>query len=130
MKKIISIIFIILTTTLIIFSQINIVYSSNSTNNYTQNKNFIRASHILVNSETQATRIRNEIETGAISFENAALKYSSCPSGKNGGDLNYFSRNQMVKEFEDAAFSLPIGAISKPIKTQFGYHLIKVTAIK
>ena len=90
--------------------------------------NFVKASHILVNSKEQALRIKKEIESGNISFEQAAQKYSSCPSGAKGGDLGYFKRGQMVKEFEDAAFSLPVGKISNPVKTQFGYHLILVTA--
>ena len=90
--------------------------------------NFVKASHILVNSKEQALRIKKEIESGNITFEQAAQKYSSCPSGAKGGDLGYFKRGQMVKEFEDAAFSLPVGKISNPVKTQFGYHLILVTA--
>lgn len=93
-------------------------------------KNQVRASHILVNSEQQALRIKKDIESKSITFEDAAKKYSLCPSGQNGGDLGYFGRNMMVKEFEDAAFSLPLGKISNPVRTQFGYHLIKVTGIK
>ena len=99
-------------------------------NNTVYKRTSVRASHILVNSEAQALRLKKEIEDGEITFDEAAQKYSTCPSGKNGGDLGYFGRNQMVKSFEDAAFSLPIGAISNPIKTQFGYHLIKVTGAK
>ena len=98
--------------------------------NISYNRTYVRASHILVNSEDQALRLKKEIEDGEITFEDAAQKYSTCPSGKNGGDLGYFGRNQMVKSFEDAAFSLPIGSISSPVKTQFGYHLIKVTGAK
>ncbi len=93
-------------------------------------RNQIRASHILVNSEAQALRLKSEIEKGEITFEEAAKRYSLCPSGQNGGDLGYFGRNMMVKEFEDASFSLPLGKISNPVKTQFGYHLIKVTGVK
>lgn len=90
----------------------------------------VRASHILVNSQDQALRIKSDIENGDITFEDAAKKYSLCPSGQNGGDLGYFSKGMMVKEFEDASFTLPINKISDPIKTQFGYHLIKVTKTK
>ena len=92
----------------------------------TQKRTYVRASHILVNSDAQALRLKKEIENGDITFEDAAKKYSQCPSGQYGGDLGYFGRNQMVKEFENASFSLPIGKISDPVKTQFGYHLIWV----
>jgi len=59
-------------------------------------------------------------------FEELAKKYSECPTADNGGDLGYFTRGDMVKPFEDAAFSLNVGEVSEPIKTQFGYHLIRV----
>lgn len=52
------------------------------------------------------------------------------PFGANGGDLGYFRRGQMVPEFDQAAFSLPVGEISEPIKTQFGWHLLVVTGQK
>ncbi|MFA6942142.1 MAG: peptidylprolyl isomerase [Clostridiaceae bacterium] len=87
------------------------------------------AKHILVDSEEKALEIKNEID-GGLSFEDAAKKYSSCPSKENGGDLGEFPRGSMVKEFENAAFSLPIGSVSSPVKTQFGYHLIFVTERK
>ena len=85
----------------------------------------IRASHILVSTLDKAREIRTELENGK-SFEELAEKHSECPSGKEGGDLGFFSKGQMVKEFEDAAFSLDIGEISEPVKTQFGYHIIKL----
>ncbi len=85
----------------------------------------VKASHILVSSESEAKALKSEIDEGA-SFEELAKKYSKCPSGKNGGDLGYFRRGQMVKEFENAAFDTEINKVSDPIKTQFGYHLIKV----
>ncbi len=86
----------------------------------------VKASHILVKSEQQAKDIKTQINNGA-SFESMAKEYSMCPSGANGGDLGFFSRGQMVPEFENAAFGLALGKVSDPVKTQFGYHLIKVT---
>ena len=85
----------------------------------------VKASHILVSSESEAKALKSQIDEGT-SFEELAKKYSKCPSGANGGDLGYFRRGQMVKEFEDAAFDTEINKVSEPIKTQFGYHLIKV----
>ncbi len=89
----------------------------------------IRASHILVSSEDEAKFILSELKAGK-EFSELARKYSSCPSGKSGGDLGFFSKGQMVKEFEDAAFSMKPGAVSQPVRTQFGYHIIKVTEKK
>lgn len=89
----------------------------------------VRASHILVDSENEAKEILGEI-SGGLSFEDAAQKYSKCPSKNEGGDLGYFAKGQMVPEFEDASFKLDIGDLSEPVKTQFGYHLIKVVGKK
>lgn len=85
----------------------------------------IHAKHILVKTEQEAGAILFDLKRGA-SFEELAKKKSLCPSGKSGGDLGWFGRGQMVKEFEDAAFSTPAGQLSKPFKTQFGWHIIKV----
>lgn len=85
----------------------------------------VKASHILVKTDTEAGSLLFDIKRGTISFEDAARKHSKCPSGKNGGDLGWFGRNQMVKEFEDAAFALQKGELSKPVKTQFGWHIIR-----
>ena len=85
----------------------------------------ISASHILVDDEKKAKEIRQEIIDGK-SFEESAIENSNCPSGKNGGSLGRFGRGQMVKEFENAAFDLDIDELSEPVKTQFGYHIIKV----
>ena len=93
-------------------------------------KSAVRASHILVATEAEATNLKNEIEAGNISFADAAAKYSKCPSGQRGGDLGVFGRGQMVKPFEEAAFSLPLNVVSDPVQTQFGYHLIQVTGIR
>jgi peptidyl-prolyl cis-trans isomerase C len=89
----------------------------------------IRASHILVEDESTAKKLHADIQAGA-DFAKAAKKHSICPSSEAGGDLGFFGKGQMVKEFEDAAFSLPVGVVSKPVKTEFGYHLILVTSKK
>lgn len=85
----------------------------------------VKASHILVSSEEEALKIQQEIQNG-LSFEEAAKKYSTCPSKEQGGDLGSFSRGRMVPEFENAAFSMNVGEVSAPVKTQFGYHLIQL----
>lgn len=85
----------------------------------------VRASHILVDTKEDADAIKEAIENGQ-GFVTMAKRYSKCPSGAQGGDLGYFERGQMVKEFEDAAFSLPVGKVSEPVHSQFGWHLIKV----
>ena len=86
----------------------------------------VRAQHILVGSQEEALQILDQIRQNKISFEDAAVKYSQCPSKAQGGDLGYFGRGMMVKEFEDAAFATAVGEISSPVETQFGWHLIKV----
>lgn len=86
----------------------------------------VSASHILVDSEEKANEILKEIESREISFEDAARKYSSCPSSEQGGSLGEFTRGQMVPEFDEACFSMQPGEMRGPIKTQFGYHLIKL----
>ncbi|MBV7276955.1 peptidylprolyl isomerase [Clostridium sp. PL3] len=85
----------------------------------------VSAKHILVETKEKAEEVISEINSGLL-FEDAAKKYSSCPSNAQGGSLGRFSRGQMVPEFEEAAFGLNIGVVSEPVKTQFGYHLIKV----
>ena len=89
----------------------------------------VNASHILVDTEEAALEILGKIKAGEISFEEAATQYSSCPSKANGGNLGDFGRGQMVPEFDVAVFEMEVGAISEtPVKTQFGYHLIKLIA--
>lgn len=85
----------------------------------------VRAEHILVKTAAQAQQIKKAIDDGG-SFEYYAKSYSLCPSGQRGGDLGYFGKGQMVPEFERAAFATPVGEVSKPVYTQFGWHLIKV----
>jgi len=85
----------------------------------------IKASHILVDTKIEADAIQKRLNEGET-FESLAKKYSKCPSSAQGGDLGYFSKGTMVKPFEDVAFSLPVGTVSEPVKTQFGWHLIKI----
>ena len=92
--------------------------------------NEIRASHILVMNESHCRELMEKLRSGA-DFAGLAREFSKCPSGKkSGGDLGYFGKGQMVKEFEDAAFALNVGEISKMVRTQFGCHIIKVTGKK
>lgn len=87
----------------------------------------VRASHILVDKHSQALALINKIVEGE-DFAKVARNYSSCPSRKKGGDLGWFTRGQMVPEFEKAAFALSVGAMTRdPVKTKFGYHIIKRT---
>jgi len=84
------------------------------------------ASHILVTTEEQALDLKQQIADGA-DFAELAKQHSACPSGKSGGSLGQFNRGDMVPEFDAVIFSdLPIGEVSEPVKTQFGYHLIAV----
>ena len=89
----------------------------------------VRASHILVKSEKDAKDLLAKINSGE-NFEELAKKHSTCPSGKKGGDLGWFGKGMMVKEFEDASFKAKDGDVVGPVKTQFGYHIIKVTGTK
>jgi len=84
------------------------------------------ANHILVQTEAEAIKLKSQIQNFE-DFKHYARMYSSCPSGRQGGDLGCFKKGQMVKPFEDAAFNGPVGEVSEPIRTQFGYHLIWVT---
>ena len=89
----------------------------------------VNADHILVDSEEKALEILAKIESGEMSFGDAAREYSSCPSGQRGGNLGDFGRGQMVPEFDKAVFELEVNEVTKtPIKTQFGYHLIKLNS--
>lgn len=107
---------------------------------YERLKQEVRASHILIkiseNSLPEDTLIaynkimgiKKRIEKGEASFEQLARELSDDPSAeKNGGDLNYFSALRMVYPFETAAYNTPVGQISNPVRTRFGYHIIKVT---
>lgn len=104
---------------------------------YEQNKarfmseDTVNASHILVDSEEKALELLAKIRSGEISFEEAAFENSTCPSKENGGNLGDFGKGQMVPEFDTAVFAMEVGDISEaPVKTQFGYHLIKLNSKK
>ncbi|TCJ05692.1 foldase protein PrsA [Cytobacillus praedii] len=87
----------------------------------------VQASHILVEDEATAKEVRKKLDEGK-DFAELAAEYSTDSSNSNsGGDLGYFARGEMVSEFEDAAFALETGKISNPVKTEHGYHIIKVT---
>lgn len=85
------------------------------------------AKHILVKTLNEAVTLRQSIVEGKT-FEEAAMANSLCPSKQNGGDLGSFQPGMMVKPFEEAVANMPVGALSQPVQTQFGYHLIKRTA--
>lgn len=87
----------------------------------------VRASHILVKTRKEAVALKKDIESGSISFEEAAKKYSLCPSSVKGGDLGFFTRDKMEPQFSETAFDTKMGTISNPVGTKFGWHLIKPT---
>jgi peptidyl-prolyl cis-trans isomerase C len=84
----------------------------------------IHARHILVSTEAEAKEVAERLKKGE-DFATVAKDKSKDPSAE-GGDLGFFTRGQMLKPFEDAAFALEIGQISEPVQTQFGWHIIKV----
>ncbi|DAC60179.1 MAG TPA: peptidylprolyl isomerase [Candidatus Poseidoniaceae archaeon] len=83
------------------------------------------ASHILVNSKSEALQVKQKISK-LKEFQKMARKKSTCPSSQKGGDLGWFRKGMMVKEFDDAVWNIPLSTTSNPIKSQFGYHLIWV----
>ena len=89
----------------------------------------VHAAHILVKTEQEAFVALFDIQSGK-DFGDVARAKSICPSAKKGGDLGWFTRGRMVKEFETAAFAMKAGEVSKPVKSQFGYHVIKVIEVK
>ena len=104
-------------------------------------KKQVRARHILVKTEEgkpesdaagkkKIDELLAKTRAPGADFAEIAKANSDCPSSAQGGDLGFFSSGMMVKPFEDAAFSLPAGKISEPVKTQFGYHIIKVEEVK
>ncbi|WP_019240379.1 MULTISPECIES: peptidylprolyl isomerase [Bacillus] len=94
---------------------------------YENYKPEIKASHILVDDEKTAKEIKQKLDNGA-KFEDLAKEYSTdTASAEKGGDLGWFGQGKMVTEFEDAAYALNKGQISNPVKTEHGYHIIKLT---
>ncbi len=85
-----------------------------------------RARHILVSSQEECDRLKDQIESGS-DFAEIAKEHSECPSGKSGGDLGEFSPGRMVKEFDQVVFKEEVGKVHGPVKTDFGYHLIEIT---
>ena len=117
-------------------------------NAYDQNpQNFaskeeVKASHILINSAEadpqekkdaaleKARELAAKAKAGGADFAALAREHSEGPSGPSGGDLGFFTKGRMVKQFEEAAFSMKVNEVSDPVLTQFGYHIIKVTERK
>ena len=85
------------------------------------------ARHILVKSEAECLKLKEQIAAGA-DFAELAKIHSQCPSGKEGGDLGSFGQGEMVREFDDVVFNAAVDTVHGPVKTQFGYHLIEVTS--
>lgn len=86
----------------------------------------VKASHILVEDENTANEVKKKLDNGE-DFSKLAKEYSKdTANASKGGDLGYFNKSQMVKEFSDKAFSMKKGEISDPVKTSYGYHIIKV----
>ncbi len=85
----------------------------------------VKARHILVATEDEAKEIHLKLGSDA-DFSELAKEHSNCPSKDRGGDLGYFSKGQMVPEFEEVSYSLEVGTFSEPFQTQFGYHIVIV----
>ena len=85
------------------------------------------ARHILVDSESKCDELKQQIAAGA-DFADVAREHSSCPSGRQGGDLGEFGPGMMVPEFDTVVFNGEVGTVHGPVKTQFGYHLLEITS--
>ena len=129
MKKIVLALIVCILTSLNVFAQDN--FTSIEEDNFKpvlfklQPVKYVSAGHILVDTYDEAVALKKRIDNGE-SFEELAAKYSKCPSAQRGGALGMFGKGQMVKPFENAAFNLGVGQVSEPVRTDFGWHLIKV----
>ena len=85
------------------------------------------ARHILVPDEATCLKLKEEIQGGA-DFGDVAKEHSQCPSGSRGGDLGTFGQGQMVPEFDKVVFNDELNVVHGPVQTQFGYHLLEITA--
>lgn len=104
-------------------------YFDENKDSFAQTKQ-VKASHILVEDEETAKEVKEKLDNGD-DFAELAKEYSTDPgSAESGGDLGFFGEGSMVAEFEEAAFSMKVDEISDPVKTEHGYHIIKVTDIK
>lgn len=99
--------------------------AGNANGNGADEPTMVRARHILVETEDMVDAVSKQLEDGKGTFAELAGLVSTCPSKDRGGDLGWFRRNTMVKEFENAAFSNPPGSTVK-VKTDFGWHLVQV----
>ncbi len=90
----------------------------------------VRASHILIDNEEQAQKIRERIRKGENFAKLAQALSKDKGSATKGGDIGYFGSGQMVPEFERAVMALKVGEVSDPVKTRFGYHIIQLTDVK
>ena len=88
-----------------------------------------RASHILVKDQRKVEELYERAKKGE-SFQSLAHQYSTCPSKEKGGDLGWFGEGQMVPPFENAVRKMGTGSISRPVRTQFGWHIIKKTGAR
>ena len=100
-------------------------YYENNIDKFSQQEQ-VKASHILLETEEKAKEILAKLEAGE-DFAALAKEFSTGPSGETGGNLGFFGAGKMVPAFEEAAFTMEVGEVSDPVKTRFGYHIIKVT---
>ena len=85
----------------------------------------VHASHILVDNEEHAKQLKLKLDRDEATFGELAREHSTCPSSEKGGDLGFFGKGKMAQPFEDKAFNMNVGEVSEPVKTQFGWHLIR-----